>query len=146
MKKDIERAAERLLAFRPRSCWELENRLLQKGFAPGKVDRIIKKFKKLKLLDDLAFARAWIRNRNLLKPKSVRLLRLELRQKKIPEKIIEKALNSEAENDQKLAQKIALRKLKNLKHLPLEKRQRRLAGFLARRGFDWQIISQILKK
>lgn len=142
----IEQAAARLLKFRLRSEWELKNRLWRKGFSELEINKLTRILKESNLIDDLIFARAWIRNRNLLKPTGRYLLKLELRQKKVSDEVIEKALKLESKNDQALAFPLAKKKIQQWHRLSADKKIHKLNGFLQRRGFNYEIIQSILNK
>jgi regulatory protein len=72
-------AAMNLLARRPRSEREIRDRLKRKGYPPETIDAAVAKLEGWRYLDDEAFARFWVENREANKPRGRRLLEQELR-------------------------------------------------------------------
>ena len=139
MKKDPLQVALHFLKFRPRSEFEIEQKLKTKRFGDKETKGVISVLKKNKLLDDKEFAKMWVRDRNLFKPSGEFLLRLELRKFGIADDIIEEVLM--AQTDEPLARK-ALESKSRLRKADFQKK----AGFLQRRGFSTSVIYKVLKK
>ena len=72
------KAATNYLVYRPRSEPELRERLRRKAFSAESIDTAIVKLKRLKLVDDNAFAEFWKDNRESFSPRSKSLTRREL--------------------------------------------------------------------
>src|SRR3972149_6940047 len=92
---DLERcfkAATNYLVYRPRSEPELRERLRRRGFSTDSIEAVIAKLKRLKYVDDAAFAEFWKDNRESISPRSQALTRLELRQKGIADDIIDQTV------------------------------------------------------
>ena len=145
-KKSALEIASHFLKFRPRSCFEIERKLKQRKFATDKIKKTIKVLKKNRLLDDLEFAKMWIRNRNQLRPSGRKLLFLELRKLGIDQEICESALAQEDLPETKKARIVFERKKKVLVKLSSGDFRKKMIGFLSRRGFTWETISEVLKK
>lgn len=128
------------LSFRARSEKEVRDYLLKKKVDEETIHRIISLLKEKKFLDDEAFAISWIESRNRMRPRSKRILKMELRQKGIENFIIEKVLEEQGENDLLLAKKIIEKKKNTMKNVPREEVYKKIGGLLARRGFDWETI------
>ena len=139
MKKDALNIALRFLKFRPRSEFEVTQKLKQKGIIDSEINKVISVLKKNKLLDDKEFAKMWVRDRNLLKPSGSYLLKMELRKLGVADADIENALKDQ--DEESLA-----RKAIELKYREREIDFAKKAAFLARRGFTTRIIYKILKK
>ena len=144
--------ALRLLGYRRRSEKELRGRLLEKEFHPDVVDSVIEHLRKLGFVNDRAFAEAFLHDALMKKPAGTRLLRQELRRKGIKNEIIEEILQEKlgAETEASLARDAAS---KRMRRYPIsndgherEKQRKRLADFLARRGFAWSTVAPILKE
>src|SRR3990172_12704691 len=97
MKKDEISIALHYLKFRPRSVFEVEQKLKSKKISDSEIKKTIAVLKKNKLLDDENFAKMWVRDRNLLKPSGSYLLKLELKKLGLSEENIEKALSGQDE-------------------------------------------------
>ena len=80
--------AYRYLSYRPRSEAEMKERLHRRGFEDSQIEIVINKLKEQNLLDDTAFAQFWKENREMFRPRSQRLTRLELRKKGVADAII----------------------------------------------------------
>jgi len=130
--------ALRYVAMRPRSEWEIETYLQRKEVDKATAQEIIRRLRDLRLLSDLDFARAWVSNRRQLKSVSKRRLRLELKQKQVPEEVIDQALQ-EDETDER----DALRALIAKKRARYPDRQK-LIQYLARQGFNYDDIRSVL--
>jgi regulatory protein len=89
-------AALRFLEARPRSIAEVRARLGRKDFAPEAIDAAIARLADLELLDDTAFARYWVENRQAYRPRGAGALRDELRRKGIDADVTSEVLNDDA--------------------------------------------------
>lgn len=76
-------AAARFLEARSRSVHEVRRRLTSAGYRPDLVDGAIGRMTELGILDDEAFARAWVESRDRARPRGERAIREELRLKGI---------------------------------------------------------------
>lgn len=85
-------AAARFLEVRPRSIAEVRRRLHENGYRDDLVDGAIARLADLGMLDDAAFARAWIESRDRARPRGARALRDELRRKGVAREHVEAAL------------------------------------------------------
>lgn len=130
--------ALRYVAMRPRSEWELHDHFRRKGIDDEATTQITERLRSLNLLDDLAFARAWVSNRHLLKASSKRRLRLELKQKRVPEEIIDQVLQEDTTDERQ-----TLRELVEKKSSRYPDRQK-FMQYLARQGFSYDDIKSVL--
>ena len=135
--------ATRQLSHRPRSVAELRQTLGQRGFGPHIIDQVIARFAELGYLDDADFARRWIANREQLAPRGTRLLKQELRQKGIDAELTEEAIAGAGLDDLDSAMRIGEHRLAKLTGLDLETQRRRLAAYLERRGFSYDVVRQV---
>lgn len=144
---EISRAtnqAVRLLAFRPRSRNELETRLRRNGFQASAIAAAIERMVELGYVDDSEFASYWVENRQQHRPRGRRLLAQELRSKGVPKDVAEQAID-EAEIDEfSQALELARKRAERLRGLDRETWRRRMAGFLQRRGYNWDVVRQVM--
>lgn len=149
-------AALALLAHRPRSRGEVRRRLWSAGYPPPVVEACLDRLVAEGLLDDRAFADAFVRDRLRLKPKGPARLRDELRARGVDGAVADAAIRdglAEADaSDGSLAVEVALRWLagrgaREREALASarfgEERDaalRRLVGFLKRRGFGGDAV------
>jgi regulatory protein len=129
-----------LLSYRLRSEWELRDYLRRKKAPEEYVDKILNKLSINGYVNDELFAKRWVENRRLMKPTSRRKLMMELKQKRIPNEIIDKVLSED--KDQVNEREV-------LKELIEKKRQRypdqlKLMQYLARQGYNYDDIKSAL--
>jgi len=140
-------AALQYLTARPRSTAEVRERLQRKQFPPEAVEAALTRLQERGLIDDIAFSRFWVENRQACRPRGVQALRSELYRKGIDHTIIDATLNDtdlmgdEYEQALTLA-RAALRKYADAPNYATF--QRRLGGYLQRRGFGFNTVSSIL--
>lgn len=139
--------AFRLLAARPRSKKELFDRLKQAGFGESDINWVLRECIRLKLLNDSEFAVLFAKNRMMTKPCSSFLLRQELSQKGISEADISFAIQEayKETSEYAVAREVATKNKKKQLQLDADKAKKRVADFLLRRGFFWDMVHEILK-
>lgn len=142
-----ERAREKALnylSYRPRSEAEVRRYLEQREFATQTVNEVVQRLCQVGLIDDHAFAQFWVENRSRFRPRGERALVQELRQHGIAPAVIENALS---EYDAAAAGETYVREqARRLAALPPEQFRRRLAERLARRGFAYDLIQDLLER
>ena len=145
--------ALRFLSFRPRSEKEVRDNLVRSSakkrqeISTDVIEKIIKRLKELKFVNDKEFTRWWIEQRSGARPKSARIIEMELKQKGIDRDLIEETVNN-AElsviSDLEKAKRLTEKQVQKYSKLsPVEQRQK-LGQFLARHGFDWETIKQAI--
>jgi regulatory protein len=136
----VEEAARRcagLIVRRPRSLAEVRRYLQLRHLPPAAIERVVQRLTDNRLLDDAAFATAWVENRQDLHPRSRRALRMELRSKGVAEEEAERALTGV--EDASAALITARRKASRWAGtLPRAEFLRKVMAFLALRGFDYR--------
>jgi len=133
------------LSYRPRSKQEVKIYLRRKDCSDKLSQTIIKRLVRLKLLNDVEFAKTWIKDRQV-KLKGPRLIHSELIQKGINQQKIEPILNKWYNQDQeRLIAKQAFQKKAKGKKLSFDKQQK-ITQYLMRRGFNYGIIKEIIQK
>jgi regulatory protein len=137
-------SAIKYLSFRPRSEDEVRKNLKKKNFQDHVINEIVERLQRGGLVDDQKFAELWIENRSEFRPRSSRVLRIELRQKGIPFKIIDTIISKIDEDH--LAYQAATKQARKYRGLEWQDFRKKMYGFLARRGFDYGIISTIIPK
>ena len=140
-------AALRFLEARPRSVAEVRARLERKDFAPEAIDAAIARLGELELLDDDAFARFWVENRQANRPRGLGALRDELRRKGIDADVAARVLNDESLTGDESSSAWELARGALRKYAGSRDRSaftRRMSGYLQRRGFSFEIIRPIV--
>jgi regulatory protein len=122
---------------RPQTEAELRARLRAREVPDQAADEALERARKLRAVDDAAFARAWVQDRGRVRGYGVSRLKQELRRRQVPEPLIEQALGALADRDEAVAAlELARRRAQRMPAtLPPETVARRVAGFLVRRGY-----------
>ncbi len=141
-------AAYRLLTYRPRSRRELGEKLREKGFHDDAIETVIDHCTRFGYLDDLKFAVQWASSRVRLRSFGRRRIERELRDKGVDRETVSAAFEAVFSPDTELgtAMEAAEKKMKTLTSADRETRRRRLAGFLERKGFSFEIIRSVVKE
>ncbi len=136
-----------LLKFRLRSENELKTRLKQKGFSPDLAEATVGFLKEREFIDDRVFAKGWVASR-LKRPLGLRKIRQELAQKGLDKEVIQSVLNQAKEgyDESQIVSRLAEQKFAKLKNIELLKAKARVYGYLVRRGFSPDVVSDILNK
>ena len=132
------------LSYRPRSSAEVATYLKKRQVPAETIDTVIDRLQRAGLLDDDAFARYWVENREQFRPRGARALRSELRRKGVPPTAVEKAL--EGIDEAESAYRAAGSRVRRLSHLDYQAFRRRLGGFLQRRGFAYDVVRETVER
>lgn len=138
--QDCLDAAYYYLSYRPRSEGEIRQWLRKRGFSNDVAEKTIAKLREQNLSDDLAFAQFWKENRLSFRPKSKRVIETELRDKRVDAEVIEQVTKDI--DDEEIAHKLGSSRLASLAHLDYPNFYRRLASYLAYRGFSYEVIKR----
>ncbi len=136
----------RFLSYRPRSEKEVREKLLSKKASAEIIQKVIDKLKEHRFLDDLEFSLWFFEQRTKVRPKALRIIKIELRRKGISEEIMEKVMNDKGLmiNDLDSAKKLLERKFDKYKSMERNEIYKKLGSFLARRGFDWDTTKKAI--
>ncbi|MDD5109091.1 MAG: regulatory protein RecX [Candidatus Omnitrophica bacterium] len=136
-----------LLKFRLRSENELLARLKQKGFSQELAVDTVNFLKDKEFIDDRVFAKGWVAAR-LKRPFGIRRIRQELLSKGLSEQIIEDSLVQAREDysESQIVSQLAKQRFSKLAGIEPQKAKARVYGYLIRRGFSPDIVSEIIKK
>ncbi len=137
--------ALKFLTYRQRSEKEIIDKLKKKGFEESIIDNTLNYLKKYKLVDDMEFAKAFMKDKiNLNKFGPIRI-KHELYKKGIDNNIIEKILE-EDDDEYNRALNLAKKKLPSYKNDDKNAIYRKLGGFLQRKGYSYDCIFKVLKE
>jgi regulatory protein len=141
--------AVRFLGTRPRTRWELTRRLRRAGAAPELIEATLERLAELGMVDDAAFARWWVEQRDRHAPRGRRMVEAELRQRGVPHEVVETLRDDEAESptaSEGERARIALERHLRGRPLPTDHRAlQRVGMFLVRRGFDPETVRRTLR-
>ncbi len=139
------------LSYRPRSSREVVDHLKKKGFAAELANKIVQHLAKQELVNDVEFARMFVRDKLKRKPIGKALMRRHLLEKGIPLHTIERVLKEyiSEEDQQEAAAQLAAKRLQlaaaSFAKLNPEKRKKRLLDYLLRRGFSSEIAIKTVR-
>lgn len=144
--------ALRFLAVRPRSQAEVRRNL--EAFRPregrrlseAQIESIIARLHEQEFLDDRAFARFWVEQRNRFRPVAPRALRYEMRLKGVDDSVAEEIIDemSDAASACEAAARSRLYRWREETD-PMQFR-RKMASFLQRRGFGWDVAGEVVDR
>ena len=134
----------RLLTYRDRSCKELHEHLLRKGFTETVIEKTIKKMKEFGYLDDQKYTADYIRCKKY-SGYGLKKIQYELILKGIDRDIVDSLIEEKFNEEEDLARIKALldRRIKTGDRIG-EKWLVRQAMFLKRRGFQEHLIRKAL--
>ena len=130
-------AALSFLTSRMRTVREVEEKLDDLQYGEGDILATVERLKELNLLNDAEYAREFVRSRLATKPVSRQKLYHDLRAHKLPEEVIEAALNElpkETEGDN--AREVAKKFWRQMSALEVPVRRERVLRRLMSRGFS----------
>jgi regulatory protein len=136
----------RLLSDRARTRHQLAEVLAEEQVPPGVIDVVLDRLEELRLIDDAAYAEAFVRTRARAGV-ARRSVSRELRSKGIADEDAEPALAAVDPADERaMAVRLATTRAGRTIGLPEAARRRRLAGFLARRGYSGDVVSEVIRE
>lgn len=128
------------LSLRLRSKKEILDYLDRIGADQDQTEEIIKKLTKQNYLNDLEFAKMWVKNRRELKNASQRQIEFELKRKSIENEIIIEAINNCLQSDLGAIRELIIKKRKTARYQD----ELKLKQYLARKGFNYETILKAL--
>lgn len=145
--------AYKFLSSRPRTQKEVEERLRRKGVDENIISRVIEEIKNYGFINDLEYARSFVFDRVRSKTLGKSALKHALLAKGISNEVIEQVLSERdnAVDEFEIAFALANQKLKQIKSSKKKKKdkneqKKKIYEFLARRGFDWDVINSVIRR
>ncbi|MGX1133609.1 regulatory protein [Streptomyces glaucescens] len=146
----VERARAiclRLLTGTPRTRKQLADALRKREIPDEVAEEVLSRFEEVGLIDDSAFADAWVESRHHGRGLARRALARELRTKGVDSTLIDAAVAQlDSEQEEATARELVARKLRATRGLDRDKRLRRLAGMLARKGYSEGMALRIVRQ
>jgi regulatory protein len=137
---DPESVARRILldqlTGRARSRKELSDKLASRQVPTEVATTLLDRFEEVGLIDDAAFARTWVTQRQESRGLSRRVLGQELRRKGVDDEVVREALDEiDPADETAAAHGLVRKKLRSMQRLDDQVATRRLVGMLARKGY-----------
>ena len=135
-----------MLERQPRTRAELARGMARRGVPEDAATAVLDRFTEVGLVDDEAFAQAWVDSRHAGKGLGRRALSAELRRRGVDDETAKEAVAAVTpEDEEQVARTLVERKLRSMTSVPHEARLRRLVGMLARKGFDQATALRVVR-
>ncbi|WP_069817572.1 recombination regulator RecX [Streptomyces sp. TP-A0874] len=137
----------RLLTGSPRTRGQLLDALRRRGIPGQAAEAVLARFTEVGLIDDAAFAEAWVESRHHSRGLARRALARELRGRGVAPPLVDQAVGQlDPEQEERTARALVDRKLRATRGLEPEKRLRRLAGMLGRKGYPEGLALRVIRQ
>ncbi|MFI6288552.1 recombination regulator RecX [Streptomyces sp. NPDC051018] len=137
----------RLLTGTPRTRKQLADALRKREIPEEVAEEILSRFEDVGLIDDAAFAGAWVESRHHGRGLARRALARELRTKGVDAALIHDAVERlDSEREEETARALVARRLPATRGLDRDRRIRRLAGMLARKGYGEGMALRVVRR
>lgn len=119
--------------------------MAKRGVPEEVSDRVLDRFTEVGLIDDAAFAHAWVDSRHHGRGLGRRALAAELRRRGVDDEVAADALSAVTIDDEvAAAQALVRRRLASLRNQPREVAMRRLVAMLGRKGFGASLAYRVV--
>jgi regulatory protein len=137
----------RQLAVRPRTRAELATALRRRSIADEVIDEVLDRYDEVGIIDDEAFARAWVTSRHHGKGLARRALAGELRRKGVDPDAVGEALEElDPQTEEETARALVARRMRVERTAAPEAAFRRMVGMLARKGYPAGLAIRVVKE
>jgi regulatory protein len=137
----------RLLTGQPRTRAELAAALAERNVPADAAETVLARFDEVGLIDDTAFAGAWVETRHRGRGLGKRALAHELRRRGVDNEVIQGALDQlDPDTEVETARALVARKLPSSRGLPTPRRVNRLVGMLARKGYPPGLAARVVRE
>jgi regulatory protein len=137
----------RLLTLAPRTRAQLADALRKRGIPDTVAAGVLDKYADVGLIDDAAFARAWVESRHYSRGLAGRVLAAELKQRGVGVGEIRDAVEELGPDAEvATARKLVAQQLAGTRGQPAQARTRRLAGMLARKGYPPGLAFRVIRE
>ncbi|MGH8867791.1 MAG: regulatory protein RecX [Actinomycetes bacterium] len=137
----------RLLTGSPKTRAQLADAMRTRGVPDDAAARVLDRLGDVRLVDDEAFAHAWVESRHTGRGLARRALAHELRRRGVAEETVDEAVETlDADREADTARALVRRRLASTARLDPQVRMRRLAGMLARKGYSSGLAFRVVRK
>lgn len=149
--KDPEAVARdlclRALTGSPKTRQQLADLLADRGVPDDAAETVLERLGEVGLIDDEAFARAWVSSRQAGRGLARRALKAELRAKGVDDEVAATALDLVDDDDEReTARRLVERKVPGMRRLDRATATRRLMGMLARKGYSGGLAAAVVRE
>ena len=137
----------RMLTSGPRTRAQLAAGLARRGVSEDVAERLLARFEEVGLIDDAAFAAAWVESRHVGRGMGRRALAHDLRSRGVEDRLVDEAVAGlSRERELTMARQLVAKRLPATRGLDTHIRVRRLAGMLARRGYPSGVALSVVRE
>ena len=137
--------ALRRLSASPQTRHQLDQAMAKKGVPASVRAEVLDRFTEVGLIDDAAYAAAWVASRQAGRGLSARALADELRRRGVAPDVIDEAIDTVTPQDEEAAaRELVRRKLATMERLEPAVRTRRLVAMLGRKGYPAGLAFRIV--
>jgi regulatory protein len=136
----------RALTGAPKTRQQLADLLSKRGVPEEAAVAVLDRFTEVGLIDDAAFARAWVSSRQAGRGLARRALQSELRAKGVDPEVAAQAVELvDDEDEREAARRLVERRLPGMRRLDRATATRRLIGMLARKGYSGGLAAAVVR-
>ena len=136
----------RALTGAPKTRQQLADLLAEKGVPDDAAETVLDRYAEVGLIDDAAFARAWVSSRQAGRGLARRALSAELRAKGVEPEVAAEAVEAVDDDDEReTARRLVDRKIGGMRRLDRATATRRLIGMLARKGYNGGLAAAVVR-
>ena len=137
----------RALTGAPKTRKQLADLLVKRGVPDEAAETVLDRFTEVGLIDDAAFARAWVNSRQAGRGLARRALGAELRAKGVDAEVAAEAVDLIDDDDERVAaRRLVDRKVPAMRRLDRATATRRLMGVLARKGYNGGLAAAVVRE
>ncbi|WUE05967.1 recombination regulator RecX [Nonomuraea sp. NBC_00507] len=137
----------RLLTMAPKTRAQLAEALRKRDVPAEAAEAVLSRFSELGLINDEAFAAAWVDSRHHGRGLARRALAAELRHRGVDNDTVKEAVERlDPDQEAETARRLVDRKLAATRSLDPQTRTRRLAGMLARKGYSSGVAYRVIRE
>lgn len=144
--KRVINSALNLLSYRQNSIQELYTKLKRKGYEEEYIIKAIEFCKERDYLNDKSYAENYIKDKTYLNKYGEIRIRYDLIKKGISKDIIDEVLDLDFDDEYSRALELAEKKVKSYGKDDKNAIYRKLAGFLQRKGYSYDVVSKVLRE
>jgi regulatory protein len=136
-----------LLDASPKTRAQLADAMRRRGVPDDAATEVLDRFGEVGLIDDAAFADAWVTSRQAGRGLAPRALANELRERGISQELIADALGRVDSDDiESAARDLVTRRARSSAGLPTQVRMRRLVAMLNRKGYSGELAVRVVRE
>jgi regulatory protein len=137
----------RALTGAPKTRQQLADLLTKRGVPDDAAEAVLDRYTEVGLIDDAAYARAWVSSRQAGRGLARRALSAELRAKGVDAEVAAEAVDVVDDEDERAAaQRLVERRMPSMRRLDRVTASRRLMGMLARKGYNGGLAAAVVRE